>query len=95
MHIITRKRILEAIEAHPDCETSLNGWYRVMKETRFQNFAELRNSFGAVDKVGRVYVFNVAGNKLRLIVAIHLNTGKVFIRSILTHAEYDEDKWKE
>jgi len=95
MHIITRTRILEAIEAHPDCETNLNGWYRVMKRTRFRNFAELKSSFGTVDKVGHVYVFNVAGNKLRLVAAIHFNRGKVFIRSILTHAKYDEDKWKE
>ena len=59
------------------------------------NFAELRNTFRSVDKVGRVYVFNVAGNHLRIVAAIHFNRQKVYIRGILTHMEYDQEKWKE
>jgi mRNA interferase HigB len=40
-------------------------------------------------------VFNVGGNKLRIICAVHFNTGKVFIRTVLNHTEYDRDAWKE
>jgi len=40
-------------------------------------------------------VFNIGGNKARLIAAIHYNRGKVYIRAVLTHAEYDKNKWKE
>ena len=48
-----------------------------------------------MDKVGKFTVFDLGGNKYRLIAAIHYNRGKVYIRHVLTHAEYDQDKWKE
>jgi mRNA interferase HigB len=47
-----------------------------------------------VDKVGQVFVFNVGGNKLRLVAAVHFNVGKVFVRHVLSHAEYDRGTWK-
>ena len=59
------------------------------------NFAELRNTFRSIDKVGRVYVFNVADNHLRIVAAIHFNRQKVYMRGILSHMEYDQEKWKE
>lgn len=95
MHVITRRRLLAAAERHPGWSASLNGWYRVMKRGSFASFGELRKAFGSVDKVGRLFVFNVGGNKIRLIAAIHFNTGKVFIRAVLSHAEYDAGTWKE
>ena len=94
MHIITRKRILEAATKHPDCATALHGWHQVMQKNSFENYATLKKTFNSVDKVSHLFVFNVGGNKLRLIAAIHFNTGKVFIRHILTHKEYDSNKWK-
>lgn len=95
MHIITRKRIMEAAEAYPDCATALHGWYQVMHHVRFQHFADLKQAFNSVDRVGNLYVFDIGGNKLRLIAAIHFNTGKVFIRAVLSHREYDKGNWKE
>lgn len=95
MHIITRRRIIEAEQAHPDCASALRGWYQVMHSATLTNFAELRNTFNSVDKVGRLYVFNIGGNKLRLVASVHFNTGKVFIRAIMAHVEYDKNKWKE
>lgn len=41
-----------------------------------------------------VFVFNIAGNNFRLIVAIHFNTGRVFLLDFLSHAEYSKDAWK-
>lgn len=94
MHVITRKRILEAAEKHPQCESALFQWYRLISKGTFHNFAELKATFGSVDKVGHLYLFDISGNKLRLIAAVHFNTGKVFIRHILTHEEYDSNRWK-
>lgn len=94
MHIITQKRVFEAAEKYKDCANALNQWYRVMKKVEPQDFAELRNLFNSVDKVDDLYVFNIGGNKLRLIAAIHFNRKRVFIRSILTHKEYDKMKWR-
>ena len=65
-----------------------------MKRGRFASFAELRATFGSADKVGPLYVFNVGGNKLRVVAAVHFNVGKVFVRHVLSHAEYDRGAWK-
>jgi mRNA interferase HigB len=48
-----------------------------------------------VDKVGKSTVFDIGGNKYRLVVAIHYNRKKVYIRHVMTHAEYDQNRWKE
>lgn len=95
MHIITHKRILEAQAAHPDSASSLDQWYRAMKGAKLASFADLRGLFGSVDKVGEMFVFNIGGNKLRLIAAVHFNTGKVFVRHVLAHPEYDLGRWKQ
>jgi mRNA interferase HigB len=95
MHIITRKRITEAAQAYPDCEGALLGWYRVMKHAEPVCFADLKRLFNSVDKVGKLYVFDVGGNKLRLIAAVHFNTSRVFIRAVLSHRDYDQNDWRE
>ena len=94
MHIITHRRIVAAQKAHPQCASALDQWYRLCKKAKWHNFAELRTLFPSTDKVGDVFVFDIGGNKLRLIAAIHFNTGRVFIRAVLTHKEYDQGDWK-
>lgn len=90
MHIITRRRIIEAEEEFTSSATALRGWYQIMNAAVFNNFAELRDAFNSVDKVNDLYVVNIGGNKLRLIASIHFNTSRFFIREILTHKEYDK-----
>lgn len=94
MHIITRKRLSEFAEKYPETATALAHWYGLMKRNDFTNFAELKAMFSAADQVGKLTVFNIGGNKVRLLAAIHYNRRKVYIRAVLTHAEYDEGKWK-
>jgi len=95
MHIITRKRLNEFAEKHPDTKSALQNWYRQAKKNEFKSFAELRKTFGSADQVGNLTVFNIGGNKVRLISAIHYNRRIIYIRAVLTHKEYDEGKWKE
>ena len=95
MHVITRKRLNEFAEKYPDTDNALADWYRLIKQNDFSDFAELRLMFSSADKVGKLTVFNVGGNKVRLIAAIRYNRKKVYIRAILTHKEYDAEKWKE
>ncbi|MCK5648952.1 MAG: type II toxin-antitoxin system HigB family toxin [Gammaproteobacteria bacterium] len=66
----------------------------MVKNTKISNFSELRKIFPSADKVGTLTVFNVGGNKIRLIAAVHYNTQCWYIRYILTHTEYDKEKWK-
>ncbi len=95
MHIITRKRLNEFAQKHPDTKTSLEHWYKLMKQRRFLSFVELRMEFPHADQVEKLTVFNIGGNKARLIAAIHYNRQKVYIRAVLTHDEYDKGRWKE
>jgi mRNA interferase HigB len=94
MHIISQKRIWDAMEKYPESASALEGWYRVMKKNHFDCFATLKKTFNSVDKVDNLYVFNIGGNKLRLIANIHFFRLKIYIRDILTHREYDKDMWK-
>ncbi len=95
MHIITRKRLNDFAEKHPDTKSSLQHWYRLVKLNNFVSFAELRSIFPSADQVGRLTVFNIGGNKARLIAAIHYNRHKIYIRAVLTHDEYNKGKWRE
>ncbi len=80
---------------YPDIRSSVIHWYKIMKLSQFDNFSEVRAVFPNADKVGNVTVFNIGGNKARLIAAIHYNRKRVYIRAVLTHQEYDKSKWKE
>jgi mRNA interferase HigB len=95
MRIITRKRLIDFARRHLDARHGLTHWYRVMKHTDYCSLAAIRISFPSADVVGPLTVLKVAGNKVRLIAAIHYNRGIVYIRHGLTHAEYDKNKWKD
>jgi len=94
MHIITRKRIREFVRKHPDSEVSLDNWYRIVKKSNYNSFIEVRRQFPSSDYVDGIVVFDIGGNKYRLITAIHFDRKKVYIRDILTHKEYDKNKWR-
>lgn len=95
MHVITRKRLNDFALEHPDSKPGLQHWYREMKARDFISLAELKTVFPSADLVGKLTVFNIGGNKTRLIAAMHYNRHKVYIRAVLTHEEYDNGKWKE
>ena len=80
---------------YPDTKNALSQWYQLIKDNEFSSFVELRQMFPSADQVGKLTVFNIGGNKVRLIAAIHYNRQKIYIRAVLTHSEYDEGKWKE
>lgn len=102
MHVIAKPALIEFWENHPDAENPLQAWFRTMESEVFVDFSELRATFASTDYVDgliatawpRATVFNIGGNKYRLITAIHYNRHKVFIRAVLTHAEYDRGEWK-
>jgi mRNA interferase HigB len=86
--------LIEFANEHPDARDPLNRWYTIVSKTDYASFVELRITFASADQVGKFTVFNIAGNKYRLIVAIHYNRKKVYIRHVLTHAEYSRDHWR-
>ena len=95
MHVISEKKLREFWTIHPDSESSLRAWHREAEEADWEKFADLRNTFASADQVGKLTVFNIGGNKYRLIVVIHFNRGKLYVRHVLTHEEYDRGSWKD
>jgi len=94
MHVITRKRLVEFAQKYTEVASSLDHWYRIVKHTDFNSFADLRKVFPSADQVGKLTVFNIGGNKVRIIAAIHYNRIIIYIRHVLTHQQYDKGKWK-
>jgi mRNA interferase HigB len=94
MHVISRKALRKFGMKHPDSQNPLNHWFKAMTRHDFHSFSELRATFPTADKVDDFIVFNIGGNKYRLIAVVHFNRGKVYVRHVLTHPEYEKGAWK-
>ncbi len=95
MHVISKRSLKQFWEMHPDAESPLRAWYQAARRERWRGFADVRARFPHADRVGPWTVFNIGGNKYRLICAIHFNRSRIFVRHVLTHKEYDLGKWKD
>ena len=92
MRVISNKALTDFAALHPASEDPLQAWRRIVEASTFRGFAEFRRTFNSVDRVGDFYVFDIGGNKYRLITAIHFNRQVIFIRHVFTHAQYE--KWR-
>jgi mRNA interferase HigB len=100
MRIIKTSMLREFWQSHRQAEASLRTWAQQVRAAQWTCLVDLRKTIPSADMVkvasGRsVVVFNVAGNRYRLIAAVHYNTRIVYTLMILTHKEYDRDAWKE
>lgn len=95
MRVVTHKRIVEASLRWPQCAMALESWYKRISREAPGNFPQMKALFPAVDRVGRFHVFDIGGNKIRLIAGVSYSTQQVYVKHVLSHAEYDKDKWKE
>jgi mRNA interferase HigB len=93
-HIISRKKIRDFVKDHPEAFASLDAWYRRAKKAKWKSFHDLRSEFGSADLYANFVIFDVGGNKYRLIAEVNYRNGKLLIRHILTHADYSRGKWK-
>lgn len=94
MKLISNKAPRNFAVVHPDAEAPLQDFRRLIEHGSFRNFAELRTTFRRVDKVGERFVFNIGGNKYRLIAAIAFSAQLLWVKAVLTHADYDKGGWK-
>ncbi len=99
MHIISWGKIRDFIKSHPESFCSLRTWFDCLESKSYKDFNDLRGMFPSADRVRLKsgqdrYVFNVGGNNYRVICGIHFNRSKVYVRFVLTHAEYDKGAWK-
>ena len=89
MRIFTEQTLKEYIGNHPDARVALQEWVSIVKRSEWTCFADVRQTFGTVDAVGNQhFVFNIKGNRYRLVVVIKFTIRFVYIRFIGTHEEY-------
>jgi mRNA interferase HigB len=97
VHIVTRKHLHGAMQQHPDAANEIKAWVVIVREVRWRNFPEVRGTFKDADNVKGYVIFNIRQNRYRLVTVIHYakttnekrTQGHVYIRSFLTHKEYD------
>lgn len=93
--VISRRKFREFTEKHPEHANvlpALMAWHRIALRAPWTTFAAVRESYRSADQVGRFVVFNIAGNKVRLLTLIFYNTKprQIYIKHVLTHKEYDK-----
>lgn len=92
--IISNRALREFTTSHPRADAPLQGWRRVIEKNRFNHWGELKAAFNSVDKVGDLVVFDIAGNRYRLIAYIRFERQILYIKAVLTHPEYDKGAWR-
>jgi mRNA interferase HigB len=95
MHVISRKKLKEAATRHRDLEGPLDAWFRIAKKASWKNLTDVRQTFSRADTVNKWTIFNIKGNQYRLIAEINYTFNRVYVRQVLTHAEYDRGGWKQ
>jgi mRNA interferase HigB len=93
--VISKAAIRSFSQLYPVALEPLLHWYGVTKRAKWQTPADVRSDFGHAGFVGKYTVFNVAGNKYRLVAEIRYMYQIVYVRHILAHREYDRGRWKQ
>lgn len=94
MRVISRKILRDFCQSHADSCDVLFDWYRVASKVQWNNLSEVQTIYKTAEAVGNFTVFNIKGNRYRLIVDIIYTSHRIYIKYVLTHAEYSKDKWK-
>ncbi|MEX2299884.1 MAG: type II toxin-antitoxin system HigB family toxin [Bryobacterales bacterium] len=95
MRVISRRALRDFAVKHPDSTTALDQWLRITRRADWSSLTATQRDFNHAEAVGRLTVFNIKGNRYRLIARVNYRTQRVFVRHILTHEEYERGKWKE
>jgi len=90
MHIISKRTLRDFCGHHPQAQVPLMAWHTLMQHCHAQSFTELKATFGSADWVDGFVVFDIGGNKYRLIADVVFRAQRVYIKHIFTHKEYDQ-----
>jgi mRNA interferase HigB len=94
VRIISEKPIKDFWEKHPEAESTMKDWIKRVREAVWDSFSDVRKTFNHADVYKYCVIFNVGGNKYRVISKIKYEWKIVYIRFVLTHFEYDQKKWQ-
>ncbi len=94
MHLITISNLRQDAAPYPDGQKQLKEWYDIVKIADWQSLIDVQTIYRDAEAVGNVTVFNINGNKYRLIVSIDYEAQLIYYKYFLTHAQYDKNDWK-
>jgi mRNA interferase HigB len=94
MHLISIRNLRLDSYRYSDTQIVIEEWYKVVKGASWQNLEEVKQIYRDTEAVGNFTVFNIKGNRYRLIVDINYVNQTIYYKYFLTHAEYDKDSWK-
>ena len=94
MRVISRKVLRDYCQTHADACDALYSWYRVASKAQWKNLTQVQAVYKTAESVSNFTVFNIKGNRYRLIVDLIYPSQRIYIKYILTHSEYSKDKWK-
>jgi mRNA interferase HigB len=94
MHVISRKKLREFWASEPRAEPPLIAWFHLTEMASWKNFAEVKATFNSADRVNQLTVFDIGGNKYRLVTYVDYVDQCVFVRHVLTHKEYEKGQWR-
>jgi mRNA interferase HigB len=94
MHLIAISRLREAAAKYSDVAIQIEDWNEIVKIVTWQNLTEVQQTYSSAEAVGNFTVFNIKGNRYRLIVSINYLRQIIYFKYFLIHAEYDKDNWK-
>jgi mRNA interferase HigB len=94
MRIISKKPLRDFWEIHPESRSILEGWLLKAKQMTPTSFTEVRQTFGSADYVDGFIIFDVGGNKYRIVAVIHYDKQRLYVRKVMTHSECDRNDWR-
>jgi mRNA interferase HigB len=98
MHVIARPLLEAAARRHPDAAVWLRAWWVVANRSRWETLQAVRSAYPSADQIDCCLVFDVRGNRYRLICRVtyanRWQRGTLLVKHLLTHAEYDRRSWR-
>ncbi len=94
MRIISKRPLREFWELHPESKPMLEDWFRKASRVEATSFTGLRQTFRSADYVDGYTIFDVGGNRYRIAAVVHFDKQRIYVRQVMTHAEYDRNAWR-
>ena len=94
MHLISAGKLKEASATYPGVDEVIKNFYKKVENSAWQNLIDVQKDYRDAEAVGNFTVFNIKGNRYRLILDIDYEEQVAYFKYFLTHTEYDKEQWK-
>lgn len=93
VQVISRRELFALASVHPDRLAAANVWFQTARGARWRSLMDVRRDFPTADQVKSLLIFDLRGNRYRLIVRVNYEGQRLYIKELLTHAGYDRRRW--